>query len=378
MTVSRTAPTLLVFLGGMGGSPVEEMVAAARRAAAFDGIELALSTGAFREAILVSDDPAGVAESLPAGVIVDADAGPFHFGRRLAEVIDRHQPDAVVYLGAGSLPLLAASDFLSLAEGLSNEEGALVTNNHYSSDLVAFSPAGAVAAIRPPDSDNQLARALAEQASLPLHSLPRSLSTVFDIDGPTDLAVLSLVGWGGPRLGRLLGSLALDDSRYRTALPTLIDRRSQIVVAGRVSSQVWQYLERETACRVRLFAEERGMEADGRLAGGEVRSLLGFYLAEVGVQRLFASLAELGDATFLDTRVILAHLGIEASRRDRFLSDLGCPDDIEQPFLRQFTAGALTAPIPVLLGGHSLMAGGLMALNEFTWSEYDRRQQADK
>jgi len=41
------------------------------------------------------------------------------------------------------------------------------------------------------------------------------------------------------------------------------------------------------------------------------------------------------------------------------------------PFLRDFTRAALEAPIPVLLGGHSLMSGGLMALNEYAWKQRD-------
>ena len=115
------------------------------------------------------------------------------------------------------------------------------------------------------------------------------------------------------------------------------------------------------------------MQAEGRLGGGQARSLLGFYLAEVGVERFFATLAELADAVFLDSRVLLAHLGIEASRADRFLSDIGRHEEIEEPFLRQFTEAARHAPIPVLLGGHSLVSGGLMALVEYAWQEHDRR-----
>ncbi len=114
------------------------------------------------------------------------------------------------------------------------------------------------------------------------------------------------------------------------------------------------------------------MQADGRVGGGEARSLVGFYLAAVGVQRFFATLAELADAAFLDSRVILAHLGLQPSRADRFLSDLGRHEDVEDPFLRELTEGAAGAAIPVALGGHSVMAGGLMALIEHAWREYDR------
>ncbi len=84
------------------------------------------------------------------------------------------------------------------------------------------------------------------------------------------------------------------------------------------------------------------------------------------------SLAELGDAAFIDTRVLLAHFRIEAARADRFLSDLGRWQEVSEPFLRDLTRAALQAPIPVLLGGHSLMSGGLMALNEFAWQQHER------
>jgi hypothetical protein len=113
------------------------------------------------------------------------------------------------------------------------------------------------------------------------------------------------------------------------------------------------------------------MEADGRAAGGKVRSLLAYHLEAVGPGRFFEMLASLGDAAFIDTRVLLAHRRIEASRADRFLSDAGRWRAIGDAFLREFTRSALAAPVPVLLGGHSLMAGGLMALNEHAWAGRD-------
>ena len=113
------------------------------------------------------------------------------------------------------------------------------------------------------------------------------------------------------------------------------------------------------------------MEADGRAESGEARSLLAYHLEAVGLERFFETLAELGDAAFIDTRVLLAHKQIDATREDRFLSDLGRWQEIREPFLREFTRAAVEASIPVLLGGHSLMSGGLMALNEFAWAERD-------
>ncbi len=70
--------------------------------------------------------------------------------------------------------------------------------------------------------------------------------------------------------------------------------------------------------------------------------------------------------------MLLAHKRISASREDRFLSDQGAADAISEPFLRVFTRSALGATITVLLGGHSLMSGGLMALNEHAWALGER------
>jgi hypothetical protein len=361
-------PTLVVFLGELGGSHVEQMVGTARWAASLDSIEAALASEAYAGALLVTDD-ASVKADVP-GVRVDADAGAFHFGRRLAGVIRSYSLASVVYMGGGSAPLLSMADFGAIAGAVN--EGRGVTNNAYSSDLVAFPVTdGALAVIEPVTRDNSLSRALADGAGVAMEALPRTYITQMDIDAPTDLAVLSLTGYGGERLRAYLSSLELDVSDYRRVLPLFTDARAEIVVAGRVGSHAWQYLERETACRVRLFAEERGMEAEGRAADGAARSLLGFLLEETGALGFFQRLAELGDAAFIDSRVLLAHKRIDASREDRFLSDLGRWREVRDPFLREFTQAAAEAPLPVLLGGHSLMSGGLMALNEYAWQQRD-------
>ena len=42
------------------------------------------------------------------------------------------------------------------------------------------------------------------------------------------------------------------------------------------------------------------------------------------------------------------------------------------PVVRDLTAAARAAPIPVVLGGHSLVAGGIWALAEAAWLARDR------
>ena len=374
-------PTLVVFLGGLGDTPVEQMVGSAQRGAALDTIEAALSTGAFERTILATDQACD--QDLPPGLELDIDDGPFHFGRRLAGIIRRHSLTSVVYLGGGSMPLLDGAGLSQITQGLEGDRAR--TNNRFSSDLVAFPiTPDVLAAVEGVDRDNSLARAIEESAGLTLEELPRTVATQMDIDSPSDLAVLALTGEGGPRLRDYLRSLesethstgqALSLTAYQRVLPLLTDREAQIVVAGRVGSHAWQYLERETACRVRLFAEERGLESDDRASTGTARSLLGFVIEAAGIDRFFELLPQLGDAAFIDTRVLLAHMRIDATREDRFLSDLGNWTAISDPFLRDFTRLATEADIPVLLGGHSLMSGGLMALNECAWREHEAGRQ---
>jgi hypothetical protein len=357
---------LVVFLGGVGGSPMEDMVAAARRAATFDTIETAQRAGIDR-AIVLTDDPA--LQSDVAGVEVVTDVSEHHFGRALAGLVREKSLRSVIYLGGGSVPLIGMGDFTEIATRL--QVSRAVTNNRFSSDLIAWnSDAAGLSVVEGVSRDNSLARAL-QESGVEMTELPRTVETIMDIDSPCDLAVLAVTGRGGPRLRSVVADVLLDLEPYRQALRHFVHRTSEIMVAGRVGSYAWQYMERETACRVRIFAEERGLEADGRGEMGQARSLVGYFLEAAGTERFFEAIAEMGDVAFIDTRVLLAHNGVAARRTDRFLSDARMPDEVGEPFLREFTRAAVQAPIPVLLGGHSLVSGGLMALNDYAWAQHE-------
>lgn len=368
------APVLIVFLGGMRGSAIEDLLGRALSEAALDLLEEGLASGAFDGAVLATDD-AGMAARVPEGVDVDLDDGPFHFGRRLAALLRARDIERPVYAGAGGTPLLRGSDLAAVARHLAEAEAVVISNNYFSADLLAFTPGSALERIELPAGDNFLPRLLHDQAGLESRPLPRSGATQFNIDSPADLAILKLAGGAGPRLTSFLETFEADLEPYRRLMAALVDAKAEVLVAGRVGSQAWAYLERETACRVRVYSEERGMQAAGRDTSGAARSLLAFHLREVGCARFFAELAELAGVACIDTRPLLAHLQVNASRADRFWSDLCCPERIEEPFLREFTQAAREAPLPVLLGGHSLVAGGLMLLNETAWRDEDRRLQ---
>jgi hypothetical protein len=363
---------LVVFLGGAGGSPLEDLLARALEAAALDTLETALATGAFAGAVLVTDrelDP----RALPPEVALDRDPPdqPFHFGRRLLEVCERQRIDRPLYTGAGAGVLMTGDDYAAIAGRLASADRLVIPNNFFSCDLLGLATASELRRVELPASDNLLARLLTQKAGVPCEPLPRTAATQFNLDSPADLAVLSLAGGAGPRLTALTEREAPVLPALNALIDRLTDPDAEVFIAGRAGSAVWQYLERETACRVRILSEERGMQAAGRDVSGAARSLLGFHVAAAGVDRVFAEIAQLCDAAVIDTRVLLAHAGARPSRADRFASDLGRWQDIQDGYLRELTLAAAEAPVPVVLGGHSLLSGGLMLLTQAAWRRHD-------
>jgi hypothetical protein len=106
------------------------------------------------------------------------------------------------------------------------------------------------------------------------------------------------------------------------------------------------------------------MRASGREERGEVRSLLGLFGDLAGTSGLVAALEQVCNAAFLDSRVLFAHRGTKPAAGDRFASDALLPAEIAEPYVRELTEAVLSAKIPFVLGGHSLISGGLWALSE--------------
>ncbi len=360
----------------MGGSHAEDLLADALQANAVDVFDEALATGAFAGAVLVTDrDVSGV----PASVAIDRDppGERFHFGRRLADVCQRHGIERFFYAGAGAAVLLRGGDYAAIAARLADADRLSIPNNYFSCDLLGLATAAELSRIELPEGDNVLARLLTQSAGVPGEPLPRTAATQFNLDSPSDLAILALADGAGPRLSGFLARHPVGVPALTGLMDVLVNPDAELLVAGRVGSAVWQYLERETACRVRLLSEERGMQAAGRDASGQARSLLGFHVQKVGLRAFFEEAAQLGDAAVIDSRVLLAHMGASPSRADRFASDLGRWEDVRDPFLRELTQATAEAPIPVVLGGHSLLSGGLMLLTDAAWRREDRRKDAE-
>ncbi len=355
-------PTAIVVMFGFneGGEPWQ-LVQQARLAATLDLLERCISSQ-WDRVIFCSNRPELLSVNGLPLERVQAVTEPFHFGRELQLLIRRCRLEdfGVLYLGGG-LPLLGPGTLEKVRTFVCSTEGGALANNIHSCDFAGWGPGEALLHAAAPDTDNDLAWQL-RRIGLEAWELPRSAETLFDVDTPADLLLLSLSNELGPRLRALLHAANLDSSRVRATLEVLRDFERTVLCYGRLSHHAWAYFAQHVACQTRIFSEERGMRASGRLARGEVRSLLGFAAEAMSWSGLFAALCELAHALIIDTRVLMAHFRRWPRAEDRFYSDLLMPEHIGDPWLRELTEAAAACPVPVLLGGHCLVSGGLYLL----------------
>ena len=365
-----TSTAFLLFFGPGGDSAVE---------AQLDRIRIAIGSGTLRRAatagfspiIAVTADRDATREFAAAGAEpVAPRTDPFHFGAELKGIVNERGIDRVCAIGAGAGALLAADDLAALREELERSSALVLSNNYYSADLVALTPTSALDAIALPATDNPLPRLLHQQAGLPSSQLARSAATLFDVDTPPDATVLLRHPQCPPEL-RSVGAFEAELGARVDALMTLVTTpERELLVAGRVGAPVWSYLESQTASRVRMLAEERGMQAAGRDVSGSARTALGFLYERVGAGPFFEHMRELGDGMLFDSRVLFAHLGWRPSAADRFSSDLFDPEAIGHPRVREFTVAARDAGFPLLLGGQTLVSGVLWTMVDAAWSTH--------
>ena len=180
-----------------------------------------------------------------------------------------------------------------------------------------------------------------------------------DIDGPLDLILL------GGRFARSLPRAIRDrvDRQLAAVRAVVADPLAEVVVAGRTSPATLVAIERIGAARTRALVEERGLRTS--VPGQRPpASVLGMLIDRDGPASLGTHLARLGEAAVVDSRVLLAHrLGADERAwpvaEDRFASDLLLHESIADPWLAALTRSAAEAPIPVVLGGHTLVGPGL-------------------
>jgi hypothetical protein len=338
-----------------------------------------------RRALAERQKAAFLAAGSDAAEVVAGPPDGLSFGERLAAAVaartgaapgTQGAPGGLVVLGSGSIPLATAVDLRRFVEAAAGPAGHALANNRYSADVVAISRPADLASLPPLPADNALPRWLEERAGVAVADLRAHWRLGVDVDTPLDLIVLR-----DPAARGFLAAAPLIGERLTALAEVLSNRRAELLLAGRVSATTLRWLERGVACRVRALVEERGLRAASKLATAGAtanarppRSVLGELLDRDGPDALAHTVARLADAAVIDTRVLMAHRAgsgdVAAPRspgagwptaEDRFASDLLLPDAVADPWLRALTASAASTPgdHPILLGGHTLVNGGL-------------------
>ena len=295
------------------------------------------------------------------------------FGARLRDILVGERPAGLVILGSGAIPLATSRDYRDLVTAAATDDRVALANNRYSADVVAIACATSLPEVPDLPGDNALPRWLDEVAGVRVRDLRSRWRLSVDVDGPLELLLL---GHRGQPEGVDLTAI---HARLAAVQAVAANRRAELIVTGRVSVGTLGWLERGVPARVRAIVEERGLRAATRLAqaggaagagsgtgdaGRPPGSLLGILLDGAGPEALGSLLARLGEAAVVDSRVLLAHrLGPDErdwpGPEDRHASDLLLPDRVRDPWLRALTVSALQAPVPILLGGHSLVGPGI-------------------
>jgi len=357
----------LLFFGRGGSSELERQLDTVKIAIGAVVLGRAGDAGFASLYAVTTDAEASAAFRAKGAEIIPDRTQPFHFGQELQRIVRERKLDRVCTIGAGAGALLTTAELRVLREDLESSEAIVLSNNAYSADLVAFAPASALDAIDLPATDNPLPRRLHQQAGLSSRQLEKSAATLLDVDTPTDAALLVRHPACPPELRVLQAWQDILSDRIDALMRLVTTPEKELLVAGRVGAPVWTFIETQTACRVRMLAEERGMQAAGRDTSGEARSALGFLYREVGPRRFFAEMGELCDGMLFDMLVLFAHLGWRPGGEERFASYLFMSERIQAKPLREFTEAAREAPFPLLLGGHTLVSGAFWTMVEAAW-----------
>ncbi|HET7012181.1 MAG TPA: hypothetical protein VFI11_15505 [Anaerolineales bacterium] len=358
-------PVVLLLSPG-GRTPAEAWMARARLAASRDLLARLLEVPAAGQVFVLAGNPDDQKDLVERGATpLPGDSGPFHFGRTLASIVQSLSVPRVAYFGGASAPLATVDTLRGIFERAMGGDRVLV-NNYHSTDWAIVSPAEKLIDVAERlVSDNALGWVLAHEAGLPVEAMPASAASRADLDTPSDVAMTAShpgLGLEMRRVSQDLPQAVVDRMAHLRELLTTPGRN--LTLMGRVSSGVWRSVEERTQIWVRVFSEERGLLASGRAARGEVKSLVGGLLDEIGPRAFLQRLASMTDGVLWDTRVWMSTHGAWPSPADRFASDLGHTDEIEDLALRELTAAVAEAAIPVITGGHGVVAGGLLAVLE--------------
>jgi hypothetical protein len=369
--------TALIMLGKSGASNAEALVHNARRKAAIHTVQQLTQIDNIKNIIVaVPKQEKSIWEkdtcfkNSTEDVIweIDPSDHPFHFGRRIGEIVQKNNLKHMLYIGGGSMPLLKLTVLVEIIDKLIKAQGKYaITNNFHSSDWLGITDGSVLPMLTKwLPRDNMLGWILQNKSRFVVDALPPSAGTQLDIDTPTDLVAMR---WHPDTPSDMRSFLTKNLPheplvRWKKAAKALNTPGNHVALIGRVSPYLWQMMQSNLEVWTRVFSEERGMTSRGRWGDATVQSLLGHYIDILGADVLFDKLDEMVNVGFVDSRVYMAHLGVWPTNSDRYASDLLQIDQIKNDKLREFTQAALVCDSPMILGAYGSVSGGLYSLVE--------------
>ncbi len=370
--MKNPAATLILWVKAWGDSEGELLVSRAHEANALDLVERSNHVAEIGRVIVVTNS-VGLTEALRGSPVIletDHELPSLSFGRKLRSIIEKYSIKTLLYLGGGSGVFMEAEEMARIARAAITSPETLWINNFYSTDFAAFGTPSALPSLSRCRRDNHLGWILGRETGRRVCVLPSTLMTRFDIDTPVDLLILkTYYKKTGRHLAGFLAGLPSNPRSLFKVMDVLTHRERKVLVIGRIPLEAGLFFDRETACHVDFHIEGRGIESREESTGNHSWSLLGKLMERMGISELFRFLSAAAQAVIMDSRVCFQSLGISPSRRDRFYSDLLRPDEIDDPFVQLFTRHALEGSVPFILGGHTLVSGGLYALVESAWQQ---------
>jgi hypothetical protein len=359
---------VIIMLPPAGLSEAEGWVAEGRRAAACDLIHRLAGVQSVGEIFVLAAESVDRETLVGTGAVpLPTPSGPFHFGQTLAGIVDEKGFQQAAYFGGASAPLLTESMLQDVFHRLEeNARPTVVVNNYHSTDWMVLNQAGVLLQLQHRlTKDNSLGWVLDHDAGFDVQVVLPNAASQVDIDTPGDLLMLHRHPSVGNALKKFLESASASQlDEVDQILEIMSTPASSLTLIGRTSPQLWKMLNEQTQIWIRTFAEERGMVASGRFDRGEVRSLIGEIVEDWGPQRFIEYIANLSNGVLWDTRVWMAHRGKWPSTADRFAADLGWVDRINDEPLKKLAHSVHQCDVPILMGGHGVVAGGIYALLE--------------
>lgn len=353
-----------------GPSRIEQLLGQAKLAAAHDLCRLLRTLEPAGRITLAAAEAEQLEELGPlADTKVRTSRKGFHWGNTVFQWASGLRGGPLLVLGGASAPLARVEVIeREMARVIAGGSRTAVVNNLHSSDWVLLSGAeGLESVLALQKADNGIGWALSQEPKFQVAALPTTAASRCDLDTPADLVMLH----GHPGLGPALRAHIAEAEYLQDALArraqleeVMATAAASLAVIGRASAAAWSALESGTQLWVRLYAEERGMVASRRLARGQVRSLLHELIRRIGVEGFVEWLAETVSGALWDTRVWMGAAGGWPSISDRFAADLGHADEIVDPELAGLVRAIGGSSIPIVCGGHNVVAGGLLALLE--------------